>query len=256
MNLGNLIRVLEEADPDLVLPDGFRNPHSYRGYYEQLAFEPARNVFVADMLADARSAVGTTYQGYKGGDYLMDERSIVNISPWGMSNDGDAISPRLLHLMLERGYKPGEATDTVTVDGVHITPVDYTVSMIPDGWTGDSGHMWIIHVEYMQRRGEPGTWRVVQNPTSSLPEVLNANGAWDYEGSDERMDRAWLAAHRFTLTEALKLAREAARTLQVTTRFGPLTAADAMAREEENLAHPAKRMKIVQTPVKRVRKLP
>lgn len=255
MILRELIRTLEEADPDLILPDGFHDPHSYRGYYEQLAFQPARHVKVSDMLADARSAVGTMYQGYKGGDYLMTEHSVVNIAPYGQSSEGDAISPRLLRLMLNQGYKPEQVTDSITVDGVHITPVDYTVTMIPDGWTGDSGHMWVLHVEYMPRRGEPGTWRVVQNPSSSLPEVLNGNGAWDYEGSEERSSREWLAEHRFTLSKALTLATEAAATMQVTTRFGPLTAADAIAREEENLAHPAKRMKIVQ-PVKRVRKLP
>lgn len=61
MTLDELIAALDAADPDLVLPDGFTNPHSYRGYYEQLAFEPAQDVRVADMLADAREALGTTY---------------------------------------------------------------------------------------------------------------------------------------------------------------------------------------------------
>lgn len=246
MILRELIRFLEEADPDLVLPEGFRDPHSYRGYYDQLAFQPARHVSVSEMLADARSAVGTVYRGYKGGDYVMTEHSIVNISPYGQSAEGDAISPRLLRLMLNQGYKPGDTTDTVTVDGVRITPVDYTVTMIPDGWTGDSGHLWIIHVEYMARRGEPGTWRVVKNPTSSLPEVLNANGTWEDEGSEDRMNQDWLAAHRFTLTEALRLAREAAPVMQASTRFGLLTAADAIAREAKYQA----------APVKRIRKLP
>ncbi|MFC9490722.1 hypothetical protein ACFTZM_32240, partial [Streptomyces hydrogenans] len=65
MPLGELITALEAADPDLVLPDGFTHPHSYRGYYHELAFEPAHNATVGEMLADARSALGTTYTGWK-----------------------------------------------------------------------------------------------------------------------------------------------------------------------------------------------
>jgi hypothetical protein len=100
MRLGELIATLEKADPDMIVPVGFDNPHSYRGYYEQLAFEPAENVSVASMLAAAREALGSTYQGYKGGDYVMDEYSIVNIAWYGES--GEEISAILMSYML--GY--------------------------------------------------------------------------------------------------------------------------------------------------------
>lgn len=233
MQLGELITVLENTDPDLILPDGFAHPHSWRGHYTQLAFEPARNVTVAAMLRDAQSADGATYQGWKGGDYIMTRHSDVYLAVRG--DVGQELGPLLLRLMIERGYKPAAerpVTDEITVNGVRITPVDYIVSVIPDGWTGDSGYLWTIHVQYMQRRGEPGTWRVVKDPNSSFPEVLSASSTWDLEGSDERDSRNWLKEHRFTLDEALRLATAAAPVMQVSTRFGMLTAADAIAREQ------------------------
>jgi hypothetical protein len=70
--LGELIEALEKLPEDRVLAVGFDKPHSYRGYYNGLAFEPARNIPVKKMLEAARSAPGNWYQGYKGGTYYMD----------------------------------------------------------------------------------------------------------------------------------------------------------------------------------------
>jgi len=100
MMLGDLITALEQADPDLVVPWGFRGPHSYRGDYDQLAFEPAANVSVGEMLADARSALGATYTGYKGGEYTtMDEYTDCWIAPYG-TGMGETIGPMLLRYMI------------------------------------------------------------------------------------------------------------------------------------------------------------
>ena len=49
--LGELIAALERAVvefPEAVLRYGFGHPHSYRGYYMDLAFEPVENVAVTD----------------------------------------------------------------------------------------------------------------------------------------------------------------------------------------------------------------
>ena len=70
-DLGDLIERLSTEDPTRVVSDGFRTPHSYRGYYEDVAFERASDVRVGDMLAAARDALGSTYTGWKGGDYDM-----------------------------------------------------------------------------------------------------------------------------------------------------------------------------------------
>lgn len=85
MNLGKLIEELRNADPDYIAPIGFAAPRSYRGYYEDVAFEPAENVSVASMLRHAESALGATFEGYKGGEYTMDEWTTCWISNYGES---------------------------------------------------------------------------------------------------------------------------------------------------------------------------
>lgn len=67
MQLQDLINYLEKEDPKKVAPLGFSYPHSYRGIYSELAFEPTPNVTVGEMLECAKSALDTTYQGWKGG---------------------------------------------------------------------------------------------------------------------------------------------------------------------------------------------
>lgn len=101
MTLGDLIKQLERADPAKVVPLGFGNPHSYRGYYEQLAFEPKAGVTVGQMLADAKEALHTTYQGWKGGDYTMNEYTTVWLAEPGCTGEG--IGPVLLAYMLGAG---------------------------------------------------------------------------------------------------------------------------------------------------------
>lgn len=104
MTLGDIITRLErEPDKDRVVPFGWGKPCSYRGYYEDLAFAPADNVTVGSMLAHARDALGTTYYGYKGGDYRMDEYTRCWIATYGDSN-GQAIGGVLLALLL--GERP------------------------------------------------------------------------------------------------------------------------------------------------------
>ena len=114
MMLEDLIALLEAEDPKKVCPDGFTNPHSYRGYYHELAFEPAVNVTVADMLEDAKSALGTTYTGYKGGDFTMDKYSDCWLSYEGHSS-GDSIGPLLMRLMLANGRVPESLPEAVSM---------------------------------------------------------------------------------------------------------------------------------------------
>lgn len=98
MYLCELITALENENPERVISRGFNSPHSYRGYYDQLAFEPANNVTVAEMLECAREALGNTYTGYKGGDYTMHEYTEVNIAYYG--HCGEPLSKLLLHYLL------------------------------------------------------------------------------------------------------------------------------------------------------------
>jgi hypothetical protein len=98
MTLGELIEALKQEDPARVIKLGFNEPHSYRGYYERLAFEPRENVSVGSMLEAARAALGSTYEGYKGGDYTMDEYTDCYLAHYGSC--GDEISGLLLRYML------------------------------------------------------------------------------------------------------------------------------------------------------------
>ena len=105
LDLGELIATLEAEDPAKVVRLGFHNPHSYRGYYEDLAFDVAADVTVSAMLADARAALGKTFQGYKGGDYEM----CGSTSVWLVqepSYTGESLGRVLLGLLLANVATP------------------------------------------------------------------------------------------------------------------------------------------------------
>jgi hypothetical protein len=101
MDLGEVIRVLSEYPADKVVEMGFGEPMSYRGYYDNLAFEPVVRTTVGDMLAHARSAVGQVFTGYKGGRYRMTERTPVWVAPYG-ETVGDELGCDELRRMVER----------------------------------------------------------------------------------------------------------------------------------------------------------
>jgi len=98
MKLGELITRLTQEDPAKVVARGFDSPHSYRGYYDELAFEPAESITVGAMLKAAMSAAGATFQGYKGGDFRMNAKTRVWLAEWG--NVGEEIEPEMLDAML------------------------------------------------------------------------------------------------------------------------------------------------------------
>jgi hypothetical protein len=114
MELGDLIEALAAEDPAKVCPYGFAEPHSWRGDYADLAFSPARNVTVGSMLAHARSAVGSTYHGWKGGEYLMDVDSDCYLA--APRDLGETLGPTLLRLMLAAGSVPAAAPAEPTTE--------------------------------------------------------------------------------------------------------------------------------------------
>jgi hypothetical protein len=101
VTLGQLIAVLtaEAAkDPGRKPAIGFSNPHSYRGSYDELAFEPDPTVTVGEMYEAAMEANGSVYRGWKGGDYRMTDHTPVNLAMVGCC--GEDLGPILLSLML------------------------------------------------------------------------------------------------------------------------------------------------------------
>lgn len=61
------------------------SPHSYRGYYSDLAFEGTKGVTIASFLKDCRDSLDSTYDGYKGGDFLMDANTPLWWASYGCS---------------------------------------------------------------------------------------------------------------------------------------------------------------------------
>ncbi len=95
--LKDLISWLESQNPEAVVPHGFGRPMSYRGYYAQVAFEPVENARIGDMLKHAKSALGATFTGYKGGEFTMHEYTDCWIADYG-SSIADRIGPTMFKL--------------------------------------------------------------------------------------------------------------------------------------------------------------
>jgi hypothetical protein len=81
MTLGKLIERLETLPPETMLD--LASPHSYRGYYSDLAFEIGDKIAAADALKMCRAAMGEVFQGYKGGDYQMGRNTPVWRASYG-----------------------------------------------------------------------------------------------------------------------------------------------------------------------------
>lgn len=102
MTLGMLIARLEEANPEHSVyldfarcaPTTFA---SYRGFYDEIAvgFSDNDSTTVAQLLARAQGALGQTFQGWKGGDYVMTDRTPV----W-VANDGNASGTKLVKVVV------------------------------------------------------------------------------------------------------------------------------------------------------------
>jgi len=99
MNLGALIQALKAHDPATVVPIGFARPCSYRGSYEDVAFEVERNTTVGAMLEAARSALGATFENYNGGEHTMNEHTYCWLVE-SSGNVGETISPVLLECIV------------------------------------------------------------------------------------------------------------------------------------------------------------
>jgi len=87
LRLGDLIARLESLPPDKVLPCGFDHPHSFRGNYSHLAFVPADESLVIDLLESARYADGNDYTGWHGGEFFMDLDTPVHFAKAGESRE-------------------------------------------------------------------------------------------------------------------------------------------------------------------------
>jgi hypothetical protein len=88
VTLGAMIEALKgmPADTPVVFDDGETGPgtaNSYRGYYEDLAFNDMQGVTVGQFRSVCSESLGSTFQGYKGGNYRMTEATPLWRAPWG-----------------------------------------------------------------------------------------------------------------------------------------------------------------------------
>lgn len=90
LTLGAAIEALEKepAEAKLVFDSGGGpyGPHSYRGYYSDLAFKTGEDTTVGAFLRDCRASLGETFEGYKGGDFPMDAETPLWASTYGTSS--------------------------------------------------------------------------------------------------------------------------------------------------------------------------
>lgn len=106
MGLGELIEFLKKYPRETAVPVGFGNPHSYRGDYADLAFEPVKETTVGVMLDAAESAVDAIYEGWKGGDYQMRLYTDCWLAVRGCRGEG--IGPVLLSYMVAKSAEQEE----------------------------------------------------------------------------------------------------------------------------------------------------
>jgi hypothetical protein len=100
MTLGKLIERLRSMPKNAHIQN-ICNPHSYRGYYSDLAFELGTNTrTVGEVLEDCKSSMGQVFNGYKGGDYPMHHMTPLWVASYGccgkklidIANDGSLIT--------------------------------------------------------------------------------------------------------------------------------------------------------------------
>jgi len=133
MLLGDLISGLQLLPRNLRFRCGLWYPHSYRGSYDELAFEPLTPVravrggfkvggmTAGEILDMARDCVGAVFYGYKGGEFTMYESTPVHVAEYG--NCGPELTPEFFVLDFKLGeplqlaLREGEPTGT----GEHYT---------------------------------------------------------------------------------------------------------------------------------------
>ena len=90
MELNQLIKWLRKQDQNLIVKDGFGEPHSDGGNYKDLAFDPAKETTIETMLKYAYSAVDRAFKGWEAGSFTMDGSSNVLIVEFG--EEGEPIT--------------------------------------------------------------------------------------------------------------------------------------------------------------------
>lgn len=200
MNLTQLIGELRQYPTRMIVQHGFAKPHSHRGSYEQLAFEPVTDTTVGAMLEAAGDALGETYHGYKGGQYEMTGWTDVYLAKDGEC--GDPITVAVLEAMIRSG-ELAELRERLAEAQGRVAMLERTLAvhrMEPDApprpwrrcavkgtWvaTDDVRRLWVIRVA--TSRSEPAVYERVL--------YLDGMETKRYKTAlDAMADPTWLAA--------------------------------------------------------------
>jgi len=88
LTLGGMIETLQGMHGDTIVQGIDVDAGSYRGYYSDLAFEPSNTgTTVKALLEVCIASNGKTFDGYKGGDFLMADDTPVWLSKYGTTGD-------------------------------------------------------------------------------------------------------------------------------------------------------------------------
>lgn len=84
MTLGEVILTFKNMDKNALMY-GLSDPHSYRGYYCDLAVEnyTCGQKTVEDTLGMFEDCLGAKFEGYKGGDFIMTKNTPVWVAVYG-----------------------------------------------------------------------------------------------------------------------------------------------------------------------------
>lgn len=89
LTLAETIEALAAMDPETVVRGIHGGVQSYRGFYDQIALSPTGVGYAALHLATwLQSQVGSTMEGYKGGEFQIKEDCHIFIAEWGDTGPG------------------------------------------------------------------------------------------------------------------------------------------------------------------------
>ena len=99
MELQDVVTELKKHNKDKIIKNGFHEPHSYRGIYEDVSFEPTENIPIKEMLACAEEAMDATYGGWKGGEWNMHPDTTVHLANEGCTEDTEFTMELLIKIL-------------------------------------------------------------------------------------------------------------------------------------------------------------
>lgn len=179
MTLKEIINFLESQDQEKIIPKGWGegSAHSYRGHYNDLAFEPKDNTSISEMLAEAKSALGKEFTGYKGGEFYMGASTDCHIANYGSC--GDELSQQLLEIMC--GTSPLIEAAVAAAVAAERERSDALIRSLATGYermrgvlcnmAGTSGPdtSWYRHQADRGLSSVPGIWDIAKNPVEAQP---------------------------------------------------------------------------------------